>query len=59
MKVDVHRFINLGFVWIHYTHYAPKSFSTSHWGFMTSTWKRPAIDIYIGKHVFALELRRK
>jgi len=57
--INVHRFINLGFRWLHYIHYTPKSYSTSHWGFMTDNFKNPSVDFYIGKHVFVFTLRRK
>lgn len=51
------RYINLGSRWLHYIHYKPQKWSTSHWGFQTTTFEHPSIDFYFGKHVFVFTLR--
>lgn len=53
------KYINLGFVWLHYIHYKPNKWSTSHWGFQTTTFKDPSVDFYFGKHVFVFTLRQR
>jgi hypothetical protein len=58
LKTRKDKYINLGFFWLHYIHYYPQRWSTSHWGWQTSTFKGFSIDFYVGKHVLVMDLIR-